>query len=442
MEKELDRKLVIWDKKNILVSLLLVLISTSFFYYINSNIEDFHNWPTLKYKSGDSTTYLKSGQWFLGEVSLSEVERSVAIRPFFYSVIVALFEKVSPWSLQAFQFLLWVAQIILVFFCGILISGSKTKSFFLSLCCVAILSPVGISLHALSETTVSFLLISSVFFLIYYLSNTKSNVFLFLHLLMLSLSSVTKPLYFYLFILDIVFLYFTSKNNRLIYIFFIVMTFSPVVFQIVIMSDNFNLKKISFIDTVTINAYFITRLNSKNISSIKNIDIDRVIPFIRKKRREYIDNNINKKGYRYVDKMIRLELYENMRKYPLETAGNFLYLIWENSLQPSFFLFSKKEKINDLFFRISFIQSKILLFSNVISLFLLSILIVKKVFSGNLFFWGTNFFLFCGIFLSYASTGVTFWQGDRFLIPIYELSFVWFFLQLQAAVHFFIKKKV
>ena len=68
--------------------------------------------------------------------------------------------------------------------------------------------------------------------------------------------------------------------------------------------------------------------------------------------------------------MIRLELYENMRKYPLETVGNFLYLIWENSLQPSSFLFSKKEnylKLGILYLKLNhifrFIHVHILKFS-------------------------------------------------------------------------------
>ena len=116
--------------KKAALPIILVIFSTCFFYFINSNIKPFNEWPSIKYTSGDSTTYLNVGKWLIGDKKFSEVKNSIAIRPFFYPLLVILLEKIHPWAISIFQFMLWEIQILLVYFSGFIISKSSVASFF------------------------------------------------------------------------------------------------------------------------------------------------------------------------------------------------------------------------------------------------------------------------------------------------------------------------
>ena len=189
-----------WSRRNIFLPILLVLLSSCFFYFVNSTVAEFHNWPSIKYTSGDSTSYLNTGKWLFHEVNLSEVERSVATRPFLYPLIVVSLEKLHPWAILIYQFVLWQTQILLVYFCGMLISRSPAASFCLALISISILSPIGISLHVLTETTVSFLLTLSAYMIVLYNKIKDRIVFIFCSFLSLSLCSVIRPSYIYIYI--------------------------------------------------------------------------------------------------------------------------------------------------------------------------------------------------------------------------------------------------
>ena len=444
MDNTFEKKRYIWNKRNVLFPVILVLLSTCFFYYINSSIEEFHNWPTLKYKSGDSVSYLNSGKWFLGQVPLSQVEESVAIRPFFYSLILASLEQIHPQAIQAYQFALWLAQIVIVYYCGILISSSSAASFFLSLICVVVLSPVGIALHALSETTASFFIILSFLFLLLYFKNKKRYVFILLYLFALSVCSVVKPIYFYAFIAgNIVSLALLKKfpGNVFIAVIFFLISVAPISYQISIMKNNFDIARISCIDTYVINDYFLSLFKVIKSEKQKGQGGKSDIYIIQNIPKEKITGQIKREGHRGTDIKVKKDFFQEIHDHPKEVIKMFFYLMGENTSQYSFFLPSEDKSIDFLYKNISIGQNILLRSINIFSLFIFSffffvknIFLEKEIINKHAII---NFSFVTVILLTYLSTGITFWQGDRFMIPIYFISLIWLFFQLNTIFVFF-----
>ncbi len=410
--------------KKAVFPIILFIFSTCFFYLINSSVKPFSEWPSIKYTTGDSTTYLNVGKWLIGDVEFSEVKGSVATRPFFYPLLVILLEKISPWAILVFQFVLWEIQILLVYFSGLIISKSSVASFFLSLFCVTILSPIGISLHVLTETTASFLLTLSFSILVLYLYRTKNNLLLFFQLLALSLCALVKPVYLYVFFADLLLLSILLFKEKKIFISIAaILTIFPIFFQLHIMDKKFQLKKISFIDTLAFNDYFFSKLELSKRKIENNPYSGRQIHAIREIRRNDLSRIINDYGYKNADLKIKKELYSTLTTFPKESVLLFIELILENTKQPSFFLPS-----NDFYPLITLWQSAITRFINLISLIIfLTVLFLKKEKKEYVVI---NILLSSTIFITYLSTGISFWQGDRFLVPIYFSSIFYFFFNL------------
>jgi hypothetical protein len=423
MTADRSRKII-----SFIIPFTLICISTLFYYYINSNIRNFHDWPSLKYTSGDSQTYFNVGQWLIGEKSFSEVKQSVAIRPFFYPLFVASLEKIHPWAIIIFQFILWETQILLAYFCGTLISKSPAASFIFSLFCATFLSPIGISLHVLSETLTSFLLTISLLFLIIY-TEKHNNKFILIHIATLSLCSVVRPVYFYLFFLDASLCFFFLSMNKVKLLIILIVISTPVIFQISIMMIKFNINNVSFIDTLAFNDYYLSKIELYKRKIEKNENSAAQIHAIRNGRRMWLGDAIDKYGYKEARYFVNRELWKTITFFPYDSFRLFLDLILENSKQPSNFLASKNYITERRFFFISLAQSATLRMLNLSSL-LLSLLIFisrKKQYTNSYF---VNMFLFLSIYMVYISNGVSFWQGDRLIVPVYFISAIWFFYQI------------
>ncbi|MCW5198273.1 hypothetical protein VU06_00810 [Desulfobulbus sp. F3] len=414
------------SNKNFIVSCVLLFISSCFFYYINSNIKPLSEWTSLKYTSGDSTGYLHVGQWLIGENDFLKVKDSVVIRPFFYPLIVAILEKINPWAIIIFQFILWESQVLIVYFCGILISKSKKSAFILSLFCITLISPIGISLHILTETTASFLLVSSFFFVICY-TVTSDKKFIFYQIFAISLCSVVKPVYFYLFLSNVFLHLCLPRRKSIIEIFVLIIVTLPIIFQLSIMRSNFYINKISFIDTIAVNDYFLSKLAIYKKHMENHDDYKEKIHSIRAGRRKVFHDIINRHGYAITGEIVKKELVENIKKYPIDSFRLFIDLVIENSKQPSFFLFSANYNMARLFFLVSLCQSEILRAITILSLLisLFTFLRMRKHLKHGDIILNISFAL--AIYITYIASGVTFWQGDRFLVPIYFIGILYLF---------------
>ena len=412
-------------KESIVIFLFLIVIPSCFFYYINSLIRPFNEWQTLKYSTPDSATYLDVGKWLLKEISFNEAKESIAIRPFFYPLIVATLERIHPLSLAIFQFILWQSQILIVYCFSVKLTKSRYVSIIFALISAIIISSICISLHALTETLASFLIAFSILALACYIYKKKYR-YIVLHLLALSLCSVTRPSIIYTYFFSSAVIIFFLKKRYIVTILIIMLTLVPIFTQCYIIKNKFNSFKISFVDILTINDYFLSRfeLYKKNIE--RDVNRNFYIRKVRDVRRMYISNVITQEGYSGAAKKVKKDIVDNISKYHVEFFKQFLDLILENSTQASSFV-----NDNRILYFATLFQSKLLMTINIISalLFLLTIAAIKN---KSVMIDGYTMFslpvLFC-IYFTYLSIGVTFWQGDRFLIPIYNMSIMLFVYQ-------------
>lgn len=420
-------------KKDFVILFALAVMSSCFFYYINSQVKPFNEWDTLKYSTPDSKTYLDVGKWLLNEVEFDDVKNSVAIRPFFYPLIIATLELIHPWSIIAFQFILWQMQILMLYIACAKICNSRIIAFIFAMTGISIISPVAIILHALTETVSSFLFTFSIFMLTLNLYK-KSYSYLFACLMSLSFCSVVRPSFLYIYILLIV-ITLSSEKLNLLYIFIIMTTIAPISIQVYVMNKYFDSYQVSFIDTVAINDYFLPGLElyKKNIEG--DVNKNSYIRMNRDERRKYIIEMIEKEGYNKASENIKKEFFGNLASYPFETFRQFKDLALENSVQPSSFV-----TVNMLYIA-TLSQSRLLLTVNIISILFFLIIILEKITKKTSiqdgYFLYTSLILF-SIFFTYISTGITFWQGDRFLVPIYYASIILFVFQIKV---FFVQYK-
>ena len=197
------------------------------------------------------------------------------------------------------------------------------------------------------------------------------------------------------------------QRKEYIILFLVLLTALPIFFQIHIMDKNFQLKKISFIDTLALNDYFFSKLELYKRKIENNPNSYRQVHALREDRRKYLSNIIDINGYNYADLRIKKELYSNIIKFPKETYLLFIDLLLENTKQPSYFLPLEKFYIN-----VTLRQSSIVRMINILSVLLFIFFFFFRKKSKKCIF--INSFLSLVIFTTYLSTGITFWQGDRF----------------------------
>ncbi len=205
------------------------------------------------------------------------------------------------------------------------------------------------------------------------------------------------------------------------------LTSVPIFTQCYIIKNKFNSYKVSFIDILTVNDYFLSGLELYKRNIERDVNRNFYIRKVQDARRTYISNVITQEGYSGAVKKVKKDIVDNISKYPVNFFKQFLDLIMENSTQASSFVNGSRK----LYFA-TLSQSKLLMTINIISslLFVLTIAAMKN---KSVMIYGYTMFslpvLFC-IYFTYFSTGVTFWQGDRFLIPIYNASIMLFVYQI------------
>ncbi|MCW5199155.1 hypothetical protein VU05_00200 [Desulfobulbus sp. F1] len=190
------------------------------------------------------------------------------------------------------------------------------------------------------------------------------------------------------------------------------------------MKKHFDSYKLSFIDSFAINDYFLSGLELYKRKVEFDANRNLYIRMVRDVRREYMAEMVKEKGYGETSEKVKSDLLASLVNYPNESLRQFKDLIIENSMQPSSFITANKK-----LYIATFAQSKLLLTINIISALFFSVIIFKKkflteeIYEKNIVF---SLLIFFCIYFTYISTGLTFWQGDRFIIPIYYASIMLF----------------
>jgi hypothetical protein len=146
---------------------------------------------------------------------------------------------------------------------------------------------------------------------------------------------------------------------------------------------------------------------------------------------------IKNDGYKTADKKIIHEFLQNIQKFPAQSWKLFTDLIVINSKQPAYHLFTNAPDKNQLFKTITITQSNIVRILNIFSFCsfpLILLVIQKRTTHSTSDFVTVNLIASSVIFYTYIANGVTYWQGDRLLVPIYYISLVWCFYQLNTII--------
>lgn len=309
-------------------------------------------------------------------------------RPFGYPLFLAIFQ-LQEWKIFYVQFFLTCLQPVILF--EILKRFTKNQ-FFLALGIVLFFLNVSnllMSSYALTETLVTTLLLFWFYF-------TQKRDFSFAIFLMAFLSCV-KPVFFVLYVIQFIF-YFIQMHKKISCkkIFQVVLASIPVIYQIGFMYYNFKILSISIIGQETFKNYFLTMYLMEMTRSSYEI------------ARSFVQSHESLAvSYAFSD------------LYGLVLL--FLRNIWNNIFTHAFTSFFPP-RIELYSYSLKFYK-----FYGIILLFLIFFPILSfrpKKISFNKIIKSEIFMLRLVIIWIVFSSGITYWQADRILLPIYPLVII------------------
>lgn len=341
----------------------------------------------LMFESPDSRSYLEVGAEFF---NFSQQGDSI-IRPFFYSTVLRTWYVIGGvWLVAIMQSILWIAIANFIYY-----SIKKINRFLLVritgvLIYVLNLSFIYFIFHGLTEIMSAFLLSWATYLTIKTIKEGLNFKYWIRIILICSLLTVTKPLFYSATIVLLIMGIFKfskillESKKRMVYV---LLALSPIIIQLSVMKIKYDFFKISKISENTINDYILAQ-GVREIQGSEN-------------PREVVQNmNSNQK---------KELVFHNWRTFLKLYDKNIEHNFKEITTQPpNYRNFELEKKIKDYNYYLYYI-----------SYFFMVLFILVSVFD----FWRKKIFinwqqLFIGLFLYFIifSSGVSFWQGDRLIV--------------------------
>lgn len=345
-------------------------------------------------------------------------------RPFLYPLLIMLsYKPMGVFGLWGLQFLFWLVSINLIYLSVKRITGNRKISLTASLIIALNLSYLALTLHGLTEVTTIFLLSLLIFFISFNIDKKHTLFFLHVCLLLVSLLTVVKPLFFIpailvLFVILPIF-YLKQYISRPQYLTWLVISIAPLFFQMTIMKAKHGSFSISNIGSTTFRAYILTQGLYKNNYSV-----------------------LNKPSYYEVQKKALNLSSMEAASYILKNKTIFLNLYFNNikeniNASPTFLLFPK-DFGHELFARYMKNVNRIYYYFHIL-FFLPVVLSIFSVLRRKETEWLV--LMVFSSFLTYyilLSSGISFWQGDRLVISSLP---IWIFLYSLVLKYIFDKEK-
>lgn len=377
---------------NIHFFILNVIICT-FYFFIFFNLNAKVNYEVM-FSTTDSNSYLAIIEWIFNGKSTDYTE----IRPVLYPLIISIPYKIfGSTGIWLVQFLFWVGSINFCFFSIKDLTNKPIYAYLTAFVITTNLSYIGITLHALTEVTTMFLLSILVYFILRYRERFRTLFFVHGIILILILLTLVKPV-FYIPLLLILFVALPifhlkkyiiapKKVLQLIIILF------PLFIQLTIMQVKHDSFTVSNISSKTLTNYFLAQ-GIEGIEGVsRNESIDFANSFSTQEKLNYLYENKEKYYSNYIINMEdRGQKYPTYLNHPIEYAHK-VYSDFMIELN------HKYSKIHDYFI---FPQLFFLVFFFIKKDYMNLILLLILVFS--------NTYLL-------LVTGVSFWQGDRLILP-------------------------
>ncbi|VAV83898.1 hypothetical protein MNBD_BACTEROID02-523, partial [hydrothermal vent metagenome] len=137
----------------------------------------------------DSQTYLEVANWLGKGVET----QSTSIRPIFYPLLLLLLSNI--YIIWFFQFIVWVLTSNLTFWSVYKLTKRNDLAYLSTLIIISNLTLIALTLHALTEVLVTFLLSLLIYFIVKNIERAKDLSFIHICILILIILTITKPVF-------------------------------------------------------------------------------------------------------------------------------------------------------------------------------------------------------------------------------------------------------
>ena len=373
----------------LLINALSLIIYFLVFFNLDTGIS-----AELMFSTPDSLTYLDVARWIEG----GPVNESLSIRPILYPGLILLTSKIhAVYGLWLLQLSLWLLTINFVFHAIRNITGSSLSAYFGAAIVLSNISLIALTRHALTEVTTTFLLSLLVFFVVRNKQRMQELSFFHGFVLLLAALTILKPLFFIplLFTLIVILPFFYLKQYNLspsrLLVLLLVLT--PLFAQLTIMKLNFGAISVSQIGPRTVNDYLFTQ----GAQLIERVSWEQAGELVNassyRKKIDYFSRHKNIYWSLFI-----INLSGNVQSYPttLSLPGETRHHAFT-----SFML-----QLNKTYYYIHLF-------------FILPILLLAYFFFRDNNHAGLMILLGLSSMTAYyiVITGISFWQGDRLVLP-------------------------
>lgn len=343
--------------------------------------------------SNDAHYYFHYGDWIFGD---AKATGHLEIRPYLFPLFLKLSKLIGGYHFVWFcQFLMWLGTINLVFNAVKNATKSNAFSWTAGLLMISNFSFIALTLHGLTEVSTLFLLSVFVFLLSRNLTSIFNPKFISTTVLLLVALTLIRPVFYPLLLLVLCTLvpyaiWKTQASSRKHFA-VILIYLLPLLLQIGLMKVQFNTYSISKISSETFKNYFFTKgyadINGIDYKSALSITID----YSPKEIRSYI----SKHGAAFFEQYTT-NLDGNLRGNPdfLSAPVN----------APK--LFRYMQITNEVYYRFHIIFGSI-------SVMLFFVLLFRRKWMQLRLLM----VILAPLFLIILSSGISFWQGDRLVLP-------------------------
>lgn len=393
---------------------ILNLVSIAFYIYIYNNLSIGID-ENIMFSLPDARGYLSVADWMLtGEGGINTLHR-----PFLYPLFLLFTKSVFGISgVWFFQFIFWLLTINFTYLSLKKLTKSTITAFAGAIVVLVNISLIVFTLHALTEVVVTFLLSVLVCFIAFHYKKLFTLYFFHWVLLLFSVLTAIKPA-FYIPLLAIlfvgVFVYYKHylRSPKKILLAFLVL--APLFVQLGVMKVKNDMFTVSTIGNDTFTNYYIAKtLVGKKGATIKEVRIA-------------LENLETSGKFALVKKHPELFYSNFLSNLDENLTGKPIFLSYPEGVEhPTFFNFMKK--MNGNYYRLH------------VSIYL--VLIV----SGLLLFHEKGYTLllsvvFLTLLLVYyiLISGISFWQGDRLVLPAIAIWTVLYFYLFHRLYFFYWK---
>ena len=384
------------------IFLNILALAVYFFCFLNFKIGINEK---VMFSSPDAQSYWGVANWINFNIKTSALE----IRPILYPLFIALFYKIGGiYAIWIVQILFWLATINLVFWSLLKLTKGLAWSFIGGFLIIFNFSLISLTRHALTEVATTFLLSVLVTFCVKNKYRFKQLYFIHGCIFLMAVLTIIKPVFSIpLYILLIFPLFFISQYLKRVKNFlFLFLSLLPVIIQVTMMKSQFGNFEVSRVGSLAVNEYifpqgiqYVDKIGRKEALSITKT-------YSNAEKFKFLENHLDTFSYRFFN-----NLEDNIK-------ADAPFLNEENGFGNRAF-YDYMLFINKCYYYLHFIFLPIIVF-------LIFFLLKNKEYSSLVLFGG----LYCLGFYFVIVTGISFWQGDRLVLPSISL---WSFIYIYSA---------